>query len=215
MKRHLELNLYITVSRCSFEYDPQARCWSQTATISMRHLTHPNSNTCVTTRVSPAAPKTTWSRTPLPTRAWLFVCLCLALKRTPLCGLYSKWGTKDFCNMDTRSSERGTGEMAWLKRCRFAYIVLYWEAAAGQCVSVHACMSHSIGMQAPGSQQLTTLTSVNKLIAGGCRTTQPLQSEDSRSEWLAETFSSWGEHSQPGHASLAVEHLIVWLREQK
>lgn len=43
-----------------------------------------------------------------------------------------------------------------------------------QCVPVHACMSHCIGMLAPGTQQLTALTSVNKLIAGDWKTTQPL-----------------------------------------
>lgn len=35
-------------------------------------------------------------------------------------------------------------------------------------------MSHCIGMLAPGTQQLPALTSVNKLIAGDRRTTQPL-----------------------------------------
>lgn len=43
-----------------------------------------------------------------------------------------------------------------------------------QSVPVHACMSHCTGMLAPGTEQLTALTSVNKLIAGGRRTTQPL-----------------------------------------
>lgn len=51
---------------------------------------------------------------------------------------------------------------------------LYWETTALQSVPVHACMSHCIGMLAPGTQQLTALTSVNKLIAGDRRTTQPL-----------------------------------------
>lgn len=35
-----------------------------------------------------------------------------------------------------------------------------------QSVPVHACMSHCIGMLAPGTEQLTVLTSINKLIAG-------------------------------------------------
>lgn len=35
-------------------------------------------------------------------------------------------------------------------------------------------MSHCTGMLAPGTEQLTALTSVNKLIAGDWRTTQPL-----------------------------------------
>lgn len=43
-----------------------------------------------------------------------------------------------------------------------------------QSVPVLACMSHCSGMLAPGTQQLTALTSVNKLIAGDWRTTQPL-----------------------------------------
>lgn len=43
-----------------------------------------------------------------------------------------------------------------------------------QSVPVHACMSHCTGMLAPGTEQLTALTSVNKLIAGDRRTTQPL-----------------------------------------
>lgn len=78
---------------------------------------------------------------------------------------------KDTLEKRTLKKEELTGDS-----CSVVQVFMHCtETTALQSVPVHACMSHCIGMLAPGTQQLTALTSVNKLIAGDWRTTQPIQ----------------------------------------
>lgn len=77
----------------------------------------------------------------------------------------------DSCRRETEKEELKVRSAVQRRRSAYAYCI---EGQEHCSVPVRACMSHCIGMLAPGTQQLTALTSVNKLIAGGCRTTQSL-----------------------------------------
>lgn len=91
-------------------------------------------------------------------------------------GLHTEWFTKD--RPVVKNCHYEEVPEAWWKRTHERVVLcaeMYWAATGLQSLPVLAPMTHCIGMLAPGTRQLTALTSVNKLIAGDWRTTQSIQ----------------------------------------
>lgn len=93
------------VSDYSFVYDAHQPTVNVRRVLSACNLTYTNSNTCVTAHVNMQTAITCCSEDHLDQStslvgAWGWYMFMFGSMKKLLCGFYSKWGTKGYCNMD-------------------------------------------------------------------------------------------------------------------